>query len=117
MDTGLYASSWNVKKDDKKTISFGNSAPYAVHVEYGSEPFNAPITPLLEWAGRKLQKPITDPEVKNMAWGVKSKIAKEGITPQHVMEKGIDDILLRNIKSEIDREVRSTLQTNNKGNL
>ena len=73
VDTGLYASSWSVEKDEDN-IFFGNTAPYAQHIEHGARPFSPPIRPLLEWASRKLQKPETHPEVKSLAWGVNEEV-------------------------------------------
>ena len=104
VDTGLYASSWEVKKLDENTVAFGNTTPvYAYVLEYGARPFEAPIQPLLEWAGRKLQLPVDHPEVQRFAWAVKRKIAREGSEPKKILEKGIDEVLIPNMKKALDK--------------
>lgn len=108
VDTGLYASAWSVRKEnhsanDESSVSFGNTAPYAYNLEKGSGPFSAPIEPLLEWAARKLQGNKEDTNVKNLAWGVWHKFKKEGQKPLNILEKGIDDILIPEMKEALDK--------------
>ena len=97
VDTGLYASSWEVEPERYEAVFFGNTAPYAAVIEHGARPFEAPIKPLLEWAARKLQREISDPEVRRLAWGVKKKFEREGMKPLHIMSKGVDEVLIPNI--------------------
>lgn len=126
VDTGLYAASWGFTETETGAI-IGNHAPYAGVVEHGSRPFKAPLGPLLAWAQRVLRNTEskksgkvlkhtatysrTDsgehettyaPEVWALALYVQKKIAIEGISPKHVMEKTIPKIL-KNIKSELKR--------------
>jgi len=103
VDTGLYAASWEVKKEGEDTVSFGNTAPYAFVVEKGARPFSPPIQPLIEWAGRKMQLPPDHPEVRRFAWAIKRKFEREGMEPKNVLEKGIDDILIPKMKQALDK--------------
>ena len=104
VDTGLYASAWEVKKTNQPgEVFFGNTAPYAGIVEYGARPFNAPIRPLEEWAARKLRLPVTSPEVQNFAWAVKKKIQREGMEPKFILESGTNEVLLPMIRKEMDK--------------
>ena len=105
VDTGLYASSWQVQKSGE-AVYFGNTAPYAYHLEVGSPPFNAPLQPLLEWAGRKLQKPIDDQEVQRLAWGVKNKFAREGAEPKYILENGMSEVVMPMIKDTIEKNYK-----------
>ena len=101
VDTGAYASAWKVEKKGDEEVIIGNTVPYAIVIELGSEPFKAPIGPLLEWTARVLQKPVDDPEVKKMAWAVKKKIEKYGMEPKHILEKAIKEIIFPKIKEHI----------------
>ena len=104
VDTGLMSSSWEVQKSENENlIEFGNTAPHSPFVEYGTEPFTPPIAPLIEWAARKLQLQPDHPEVKQLAFRVRYKIKKYGMKPHHILENGIDDILLPNIKESLDK--------------
>lgn len=104
VDTGLYASSWAVQKqDDKKQVSFGNTAPYAHSIEVGASPHKPDIEPLLEWAARKLSKSKTSPEVMGLAYGVQRKIEKHGQKPLNILENGIKDILMPAISKELNK--------------
>ena len=49
--------------------------PHALAIEEGTEPFWAPIQPLIEWANRQ-------GEDEGLAYAAQWKIAHEGITPQ-----------------------------------
>ena len=102
VDTGLYAQSWDFRKDEMGAI-LGNYAPYAAIIEYGARPFTPPIGPLLGWAKRVLQDPSQppdySPEVWKLAKGTQNKIAAEGMKPQNIMEKAIPEII-ENIKQE-----------------
>ena len=93
VDTGLMASSWDVKTDKFKAIYFGNDAPHSQFVEWGAKPFSPPIAPLLEWAARKLKKDKTSSEVKSFAWAVKRKIEKHGLEPTHVLKRAIEEVI------------------------
>ena len=111
VDTGLYASSWDVKPLNDGAV-IGNYAPYASEIEYGTRPYTPPIAPLLAWAKRKLSgdstietgQPETNysPEVWRLAKGVQKKIASVGITPKHIMENSIPTII-ENIRRELRR--------------
>ena len=71
VDTGFLLSSWDTSKnplEPEPSVVIGNTAPYSsVIMEYGARPHETPIPPLLEWAGRKLQKPTTDPNTPNLS--------------------------------------------------
>ena len=107
VDTGAYQSSWGAEKVSKNEIHFGNTIPYAVNLEFGAEPFSPPIEPLLEWAGRKLKKPTTNAEVHALAWGVKRKFEREGSPPRHILEKGLEEVILPYIKVSIERKSKN----------
>ena len=106
VDTGLYASAWETRKVNQDLISFGNTAPYAVVIEKGARPFSPPIGPLLAWASRQLQLPEEHPEVRSFAYGIKKTIEREGMEPKNILEKGIEEVVLPNIRDEIDRVVQ-----------
>ena len=103
MDTGLYAQSWDFKKEEWGAV-LGNYAPHAPIIEYGARPFTPPIGPLLAWAKRVLQDP-SQPETgySSRVWGLakytQNKISEVGIAPKHVMENAIPDII-ENIRQE-----------------
>ena len=107
VDTGALVGSWFVRKNPEEpepSVILGNDRPYAgVVLEYGARPFHAPIQPLLEWASRKLQRPIDDPMVRSLAWGTKRKFAREGIPPRNMLEKSIKEYILPNILKELDK--------------
>lgn len=105
VDTGLYAQSWQFRKEEFGAI-LGNTAPHASIIEYGARPFTPPIGPLLAWAKRVLmdpsQPPDYSPEVWGLAKGTQKKISEEGMRPKHVMENAIPEII-ENIKAEYMR--------------
>jgi hypothetical protein len=51
-DLGVMARSWHISMLPSEIV-LENTAPYAVPLEFGAQPFWAPITPLLDWARRK----------------------------------------------------------------
>ena len=87
----------------KTIFSLGNTAPYAVLIEHGARPFMPPLSPLIAWASRQLQLPKDHPEVKQFAWAVAKKIEREGLEPRNVLKNGIEDILIPNIKKNLDK--------------
>lgn len=103
VDTGLYAQSWATEATNEY-IRIGNFAPHSVIIENGARPFTPPIGPLLRWAKRKLkdpsQPPSFSPDVWKLARGTQMKIAREGMKPHHVMERGIP-IILENVRQEL----------------
>ena len=107
VDTGHLVGSWRVEKnptEPEPSVIIGNEAPYAGTVlEYGAQPFDPPIKPLLEWAGRKLKKSPDSPEARRLAWGVKNKIKKEGIPGRRMFTKAINGYITDNIKKELDK--------------
>ena len=103
-------ASWRVEKDiegPEPSVIIGNDAPYArVVLEDGAKPHNPPIQPLLEWAARKLKKPVGSREVKRLAWGVRKKIAQQGVPPKHILSNALDEddgFIIQNIKDELDK--------------
>ena len=107
VDTGFLLKSWEVKKnplEPEPSVLIGNTAPYAnVVLESGAKPHRVPFKPVLEWAGRKLKKPPTDPEVRRLAWGTIKKIEREGVPAKFTVTNAIDDYILPNIKAELDK--------------
>lgn len=105
VDTGLYAQSWDFRKEEWGAI-LGNTAPHAPIIEYGARPFTPPIGPLLAWAKRVLQDgsqpPNYSPEVWRLAKGVQKKISEQGMRPRAVMENAIPQII-ENIKAEYQK--------------
>jgi len=63
------------------TIRFGYTAPYSRPMEYGTDPFWAPIRPLKEWAERVSGDP-------GLGYYVQWKIAQEGIDAQPYVRPG-----------------------------
>lgn len=107
VDTGQYASSWNMKRE-KHAVTVGNFAPHAPIIEYGSRPFKPPIKPLLDWAKRVLQDssqpPSYSPEVWRLAVGTQKKIEKYGQLPKHILQKSIP-MIVGYIDEELKRGV------------
>jgi hypothetical protein len=105
VDTGLYAQSWDFKKEEWGAV-LGNYAPHSPMIEYGARPFTPPLKPLLAWAKRVLQDPSQPPNYSSDVWRLakytQSKIAREGMKPRAVMENAIPQII-ENIKAEYQR--------------
>lgn len=68
---------------DKYVLS--SKAAQSEALEYGSRPFYAPIKPLIGWAKRKGGD-------EGMAYAVRAKIAKEGITAQPFMRPAFYEV-------------------------
>lgn len=64
-------------------LSWGYDAPYAEAQERGTDPFWAPIKPLVEWAERVAGDP-------SLGYYVQWKIAQEGVEAKEFMAKGVD---------------------------
>lgn len=105
VDTGLYATSWDMTVTETSVI-IGNSAPHAPIIEFGARPFTPPIAPLLAWAKRVLkdgsQPPSYSPEVWKLAVGTQKKIAEQGMQPRHILENAIPQIIA-NIRQEYEK--------------
>lgn len=103
VDTGLYASSWDVTADEARAI-LGNYAPYAGIIERGARPFTPPLGPLLAWAKRVLgdssRPPKYSPQVWALAVHTQKKIEAEGMAPRHVLENMLPKIF-ENIREEL----------------
>lgn len=104
VDTGLYASSWEMTEDEV-SVTIGNTAPYAGIIEDGARPFTPPLAPLLAWAKRVTgdgsQPPHYSPKVQAIARAVQQKIAREGMKPRHVLQNAIPGII-ENIRRELE---------------
>lgn len=104
VDTGLYASSWDMSIGEMN-ILLGNYAPHAPIIEHGARPFTPPLPPLLAWAKRVLQDPSQPPNYSSQVWALarytQTKISKYGMEPKKVMEKAIPGIIER-IKREFE---------------
>jgi hypothetical protein len=61
-------------------------AEYSAALEYGTRPFYAPIEPLKKWAARKIGD-------ESVAYAVRAKIAKEGITAHPFMRPAYYEVL------------------------
>ena len=96
VDTGQYASSWDVIHD-KKSVTVGNYAPHAPIIEFGARPYRPPLPPLLAWAKRVLGDPSQPPDYSNQVWALavytRNKIEKYGQAPKHIMTKMIPTII------------------------
>ena len=107
VDTGALLASWRIEKnplEPEPSVLFGNDSSYAtVVMETGAKPHTVPLKPLLEWAARKLQKPIDSKEVKNLAWGVRKKIQKKGVEAKFIFSNWIDDDAIPSALEEIDK--------------
>jgi len=103
IDTGHYASSWDVLLGNT-SVTVGNFAPHAPIIEYGARPFTPPLKPLLAWAKRVLndpsQPPEYSPEVWKLAIGTRNKIQEVGMKPRHIMTKSIP-MIIKNIEEEL----------------
>lgn len=104
VDTGLYAQSWDFKKEEWGAV-LGNYAPHAPIIEFGARPFTPPIGPLLAWAKRVLQDASQPPDYSSRVWqlakGTQKKISEVGMKPQAILEKAIPQVI-ENIKREYE---------------
>lgn len=105
VDTGQYASSWDVIKDEI-SVTLLNYAPHASVIENGARPFTPPLEPLLQWAKRVLQDSSQPPdyskEVRSLAFSVQRKIKLYGMLPKKILTNEMPNILER-IKKELIR--------------
>jgi hypothetical protein len=105
VDTGLYAQSWQFKKEEWGAV-IGNTAPHAPIIEDGARPFTPPIAPLLAWAKRVLQDSSQPPNysarVKALAYATRLKIQRYGMAPRKILENAIPQII-ENIRKEFDK--------------
>lgn len=105
VDTGLYASSWDLSVDEKQVL-FGNFAPHAAIIEFGARPFTPPLGPLLSWAKRVLGDSSQPPNYSDAVWalakGTQKKIEQVGMEPRHVLENAIPGII-QNIVQELKK--------------
>lgn len=101
VDTGQYASSWDMTVSEQKVL-LGNFAPHAAIIEFGARPFTPPMGPLLAWAKRVLVDPSQPPNYSDHVWALakytQNKIAEFGMEPKHVLENEIPNILQNIIK-------------------
>lgn len=108
VDTGQYASSWDVEGLSggiKDSVVIGNFAPHSPMIEYGARPFTPPIGPLLAWAKRVLKDPSQPPGYSSEVWalarGTQRKIAAQGMRPRHILRNMIPKIM-QNIRQEYE---------------
>lgn len=105
VDTGLYAQSWDFKKEEWGAI-IGNYAPHSPIIEFGARPFTPPIKPLLAWAKRVLRDASQPPDYSSAVWalakGTQKKIAEHGMEPKAVLENAIP-VIIENIKQEFKK--------------
>ena len=109
VDTGFLLASWRTEKnplEPEPSVIIGNDAPYAgVVLEYGAKPHTPPLKPLLEWASRKLKKPIHHPRVRKLAFGVRRKVQRRGVPAKFTLSNAIDDYIIPNIIEEIEKSI------------
>jgi len=67
------------------SIEWGYTAPYAPHIEFGTDPFHPPVRPLVEWAERVANDPGLGYYVANV------KIPEEGIDAQPYARPGKEE--------------------------
>ena len=107
VDTGALLANWRIEKnplEPEPSVLIGNDSNYAtVVMETGAKPHTVPLKPLLEWASRKLQKPIDSQEVKNMAWGTRRKIQKKGVPAKFAFSNWIDDDAIPAVLEELEK--------------
>ena len=95
VDTGLYSNSWEAMADEKN-VYFGNTAPYAYKIEYGTKAYqmkHEEFQRLLLWSARQLKVPPTHKKAKALAGYVYHKIKTEGLEPKYILTNGIEDFL------------------------
>lgn len=89
--SGFLKRSGTVMKVGEKSWIVKYFAPYAVFVEYGTEPHRPPIKPLIEWAMMKFG--MSEKEAKVIAYKVANKIAKYGTQPRPFLRNAMDSII------------------------
>jgi len=58
----------------------GYSAPYAGHVDFGTDPHMPPVAPLIAWVKRKFSVP--DKQATRIAWAIAKTIERDGSEPR-----------------------------------
>lgn len=89
--SGFLKKSGMISKVGDRTYVVKYYAPYAVFVEYGTEPHRPPIKPLIEWAMMKFG--LSEKDAKSVAYRVANKIAKYGTDPRPFLRNAMDSVL------------------------
>lgn len=79
--SGHVESEWLVKR-----VQY--DSPYALYVEYGTDPHMPPVEPLIGWAHRVLG--LSQKEAEAAAWRIARKIAREGTEAQPFLKPAVD---------------------------
>ncbi|MGQ9642014.1 MAG: HK97 gp10 family phage protein [Candidatus Bathycorpusculaceae bacterium] len=69
----------------------GSDCPYAVYVEYGTEPHTPPFDAILKWVEVKLQ--LGGAEAREVAAKVVRKIAREGTEPKSFITPAVFELV------------------------
>lgn len=83
VDRGTLLQSGYTPTWDGETLHWGYRANHAMPMEYGTDPYWAPIQPLLEWADRVLGE-------RSAGYAIQKKIAKHGIDAQPYARPGAE---------------------------
>ena len=103
IDTGFLWRSGYVRIDKLLEKEVGYTAPYAIFVEFGTEPHWLPHKPIFEWVRRKLR--ITnEKKASQVAWAIVHKIAREGTKPRPFLRRAIEEVREKLKSSKIELE-------------
>ena len=109
VDTGFYASSWQV--DDSgmadNEIAFGNTAPYAEILEFGHPPFKVNWDAILQWVMRIKKSSKVTPEIVGFAKYVSKKLETVGLKPNYTMKKVIDKHIIPDITKALQQKFKN----------
>jgi len=89
--SGFLKRSGLVMRVGEKTWAVKYFAPYALFVEFGTEPHRPPVKPLIEWAMMKFG--MNEKDAKRVAYAVANKIAKYGTEPRPFLRNAMDSVL------------------------
>jgi len=89
--SGFLKRSGMVMRVGEKTWVVKYFAPYALFVEFGTEPHRPPVKPLIEWAMMKFG--MNEKDAKRVAYAVANKIAKYGTEPRPFLRNAMDSVL------------------------
>ena len=79
--------------EDNNIISFTYKAPYAVDIEFGTDPHPVSAKQLIKWVHTKLG--LKDKKATGAAYAIAHKITREGTNPQPFIRPSINSAIVK----------------------
>jgi len=92
-DTGFLLKSGKPPRWERNECIISYTAPYALFIEYGTDPHPVDPKKLIGWVKRKLR--IHDPEAFRVAYAVANKISTVGTDPQPFLRPAINEAIVK----------------------